>query len=365
MAIANGLPQQPALPPSSTTILVTGATGFLASHIVSEALNLGYTVRGTARTSEKAEKSKEIYGNHSKYFAVVVPDFAIASTEIDEAVKGVDSIVHVASDVSFSSDANKVIPAVVQITLNVLRAAAKEPKVKRFTLTSSSAAVIGQIFGGTPENTVTAESWNDVSVEKAWRTPGPEGWPADQGVHVYSASKVEGEKALWKFVKEEKPAFVANAILPNFNFGRTLPGQSLGGSASFIPGVYRNNQLPPFPASKSEILWFLTWMLTNSVHYINVADTAKLHLAAAVLDDSLENKRIFAFADQFNWNDVVDSIGRVRPDLKLTVQKDPGLGRDLTKSPKEVGANLLAKWFGQDGYKSLDESVKENLEGIA
>ena len=118
MAITNSLPQQPALPPSSTTILVTAVTGFVASHIISQALDLGYTVRGTARTLEKAEAFKTVYGNHSNYFPVVVPDFAVASTEIDEAVKGVDSITHVDSDVSLSPNPNQVIPVMVKNTLN-------------------------------------------------------------------------------------------------------------------------------------------------------------------------------------------------------------------------------------------------------
>ena len=101
------------------------------------------------------------------------------------------------------------------------------------------------------------------------------------------------------------------------------------------------------------------------MHYINVTDTARLHLAAAVLDGSLVSQRIFAFANEFNWNDVIDLIQEVRPDLKLTMQKDPSLGRDLTKVPKKQGSDLLQKWFGQTGYASLEHSVKENLEGIA
>ena len=80
--------------------------------------------------------------------------------------------------------------------------------------------------------------------------PGLEGWPANQGAHVYSASKVEGENALWKFVKEEKPKFVANTILPNLNFGRILPGRSAGSGVRFIPAMYQNKQLPPIPPSK-------------------------------------------------------------------------------------------------------------------
>jgi len=70
----------------------------------------------------------------------------------------------------------------------------------------------------------------------------------------------------------------------------------------------------------------------ETVDYSNVDDTAKLHLVAAVLDYS-SRMRVFAWADQFNRNVVIDSIGTVRPDLKSPVQKDPNLSRDLTKVP--------------------------------
>ena len=100
------------------------------------------------------------------------------------------------------------------------------------------------------------------------------------------------------------------------------------------------------------------------MHFVNADDTARLHLAAAVLDESLSDQRIFAFADQFNWNDVIDSMARIRPDKKLSVERDPSLGRDLTQVPKEQSVALLKKWFGQEGYTGLDESIRQNLEHV-
>lgn len=37
---------------------------------------------------------------------------------------------------------------------------------------------------------------------------------------VYGASKAQGEQAAWEWVKENKPSFTFNAVLPNANFGR-------------------------------------------------------------------------------------------------------------------------------------------------
>lgn len=91
-------------------------------------------------------------------------------------------------------------------------------------------------------------------------------------------------------------------------------------------------------------------------------DDARLHLIAAVMDEDLKNERIFAFADTFTGNEVIDVISKLRPEAKL--EKDPKEGRDISKVPNELGAELLKKWYGQNGYKSLEQSLKENLEGI-
>lgn len=83
-----------------------------------------------------------------------------------------------------------------------------------------------------------------------------------------------------------------------------------------------------------------------------------------MLDNTLEQERIFAFAGPFNWNMAIDAIGRVRPDCTAKLEKDPNEQRDLSKVPNELGAQLLKKWYGQEGYKSFDESLKENLERV-
>lgn len=105
-------------------------------------------------------------------------------------------------------------------------------------------------------------------------------------------------------------------------------------------------------------------MLTCPEYYIDTIDDARLHLIAAVLDNTLENERIFAWAYPFTWNQAIDVINKVRPDLKCSAQKDPEEGRDLSKAPNELGALLLKKWFGQIGYKNLEQSIKENLEHV-
>ena len=133
------LQQKPFLDPASTTILVTGASGYIGANIIKEALDLGYKVRGTARSEEKAANTRKLFDS-SNYTTAIVSDFGKPSHEIDEAVKGIDAVIHVASDTTFGDDPEQIINSVVHGVEAFLAAAKKESSVKRFVLTSSSTA---------------------------------------------------------------------------------------------------------------------------------------------------------------------------------------------------------------------------------
>lgn len=238
--MATNLLQKPYLDPASTLILVTGASGHIASNIVAEALALGYRVRGTARTQQKCDNTIKEHKNHPNYSTAIVADFADPSPEIDAAVKGANSIIHVASDVSFADDdAARLIDSVVHGTENFLRAAAAEPAVRRFTLTSSSTAAL-LAKPGVEGIVATVDTWDDEAVDYARNRKGESIGPNNYGFLIYAASKTEGERALWNFMKTEKPNFVANAVLPNFNLGRTIG--STGATGGFIPKLVKDGR---------------------------------------------------------------------------------------------------------------------------
>lgn len=106
---------------------------------------------------------------------------------------------------SFSPDPNAVIPATVATTLAVLRAAAQNPCVKRFVLTSSCAATTSPQVGRYP--TITSQSWNNEAIQEAWAEP-----PYDlaRGFAVYAASKTLAEREAWSWMANSPSAFVLN-----------------------------------------------------------------------------------------------------------------------------------------------------------
>lgn len=79
----------PAIPPGST-VLVTGANGFIGSHVADQLILAGYRVRGTSRDTTKTAWITEMFDKRygeGKFEAVVVKDMA-ESGAFDEACKG-------------------------------------------------------------------------------------------------------------------------------------------------------------------------------------------------------------------------------------------------------------------------------------
>lgn len=55
---------------------------------------------------------------------------------------------------------------------------------------------------------------------------------SDAFLHAYPASKVLSKRAAWKFVKEEKPGFVLNSVIPAFIIGSSLDPVNQGYQSS-------------------------------------------------------------------------------------------------------------------------------------
>ncbi|RMZ85077.1 hypothetical protein DV738_g57, partial [Chaetothyriales sp. CBS 135597] len=343
--------------PKGSLILVTGATGYIASHVVNEALALGYRVRGSVRNEEKANYLKnEVFAEAAKagtFETVIVSDLSDAHG-FDAAVRGVDGIVHLASVLSFSSDPNEVVPVTVAGAVNLLKAAAAEPNrsVKRFVYTSSSTAasltILDKVFH------IDASTWNEAAVAKVQSLTPPYLPDPQIAYTIYGASKTEAERAVWKFVEDHRAhappdsplPFTVNAVLPNLNVGRVLG--PAGYTATIVPSILDGSFKPSFVTPQ----WF-----------VDVIDDARVHLAA-LLDKTVANQRLFAYASPYDWNDFVDAVNKARPDRSATIlPRLPPHGKDLSIVDNAAAEALLTKWYPVSGWKSLEQSVVENLEG--
>lgn len=216
-------------PMSNDLVLLTGATGFLATHTTVALLEAGYRVRGTARSVERAvAMSKNLPLNDEQRSRLSFVRTELLSDEgWKEAMEGCRFVLHLASPVpsQATKDADSVIRPAKEGAVRVLRAAA-EAKVERVVMTSSTAAVLwGQPRDG-----------SRIYDETNWTVLNDE-------VAAYEQSKTIAERAAWEFMKSA-PGLELVTILPAAILGPLLdPDVSLSGDlvrvllAREIPGI--------------------------------------------------------------------------------------------------------------------------------
>ncbi|KAI0777501.1 hypothetical protein BD413DRAFT_639714, partial [Trametes elegans] len=185
---------------SSGKVMVTGASGFIASWIVQGFPEHGFSVRGTVRTHAKGAQLLETFKKHKEQVRYVIVEDIAKEGAFDEAVKDVDMIVHTASPFTMraqDADPDELsVPAVRGTTGIPLAAAHSGTALKRVVLTSSATAVMGH---GTEPRITDEPLWNEEAVREV-REKG-------RGTHAmnkYRASKTLAERAAWAFHEEHK-----------------------------------------------------------------------------------------------------------------------------------------------------------------
>src|SRR5262245_12378579 len=150
-----------------STVLVTGGSGFVGSHVLLQLLNAGHNVRTTVRSLTRQPDVRAMLKN-----AGAAPEnrlaFFAADLARDEgwaaAVSGCDYVIHVASPIPAAAPKTEdelIVPA-RDGALRVLRAA-RDATVRRVVMTSSCGAIY---YGHPPQPAPFDEtSWTNVNGE--------------------------------------------------------------------------------------------------------------------------------------------------------------------------------------------------------
>ncbi|MBT3314034.1 MAG: aldehyde reductase [Anaerolineae bacterium] len=257
----------------NTTVLVTGASGFVGIHCVVALLKEGYQVRGTIRSLERESAlrktiSKLVDANNR--LTLVEADL-LNDAGWDDAIQDCDYVLHVASPFPLGEPKHEddlIIPA-REGTLQVLRAAAKNG-VKRVVLTSSVAAIA---YGHPKEKTHFNE--NDWSIADS------------PTIAAYSKSKTLAERAAWDFVKNLDNGMELATINPGLILG-PLPDTNARTSGVLI---------------QSLMLSTLPGLARMHFNAVDVRDVAAAHLAAMITPEAA-GQRFICVSDSFWIKDV-------------------------------------------------------------
>ncbi len=230
------------------TVCVTGASGFVASHIVHTLLERGHRVRGTVRRPESPERYAYLTEMDDDGRLELVGGDLLEDGSYDEAVKGCDVVMHTASPYTLDvkDPQRDLVDPAVKGTLNVLSACRAADSVKRVIVTSSGAAITDEPIEG---HRFTEADWN----EKSSLTR-----------NAYYYSKVKAEKAAWDFVESGEPGFDLVTMNPFLICGPAF-NDVLNTSNSVISQLMNGD----FPAVVD-----LSWA------FVDVRDVAEAHVLA-------------------------------------------------------------------------------------
>jgi len=281
-----------------TTVLLTGASGYIGKHITLQLLNQGYKVRASVRSLSKSAEVKNAVKPHLLDSSDLDSRLTFVELDLDKdsgwdaALTGIDVLMHTASPFPIASpkDENDLIRPAVDGTLRALKAA-KSAGVNRVILTSSNAAVYGcDLPAGKSEYDETM--WTDVN--------------HPIGRVAYTKSKTLAEKAAWDFVSSQAPQIELTTINPVLVLGAPLDN-NFGSSISVVERIMKGKD-PMLPDLRFSI--------------VDVRDVAQMHVQA-IKNDATKGERILAASETYSFVGIAKYIKSIYPKSKIKTGKAP------------------------------------------
>ena len=260
---------------SGELVLVTGGSGFIATHCILQLLAAGHRVRTTVRSLGREPEVRATLkaagadaGDRLAFFAAdLTADAGWAA-----AAAGCDFVQHVASPfpINVPKHEDELIVPAREGALRVLRAS-RDAGVKRVVQTSSFAAVgYGHPQMPRPFN---EHDWTNVD--------GP-------GLTAYAKSKTLAERAAWDFMAREGGAMELAVVNPVGVFGPVL-GADFSTSIEIVKRML-DGAVPALPC------------ITFGV--VDVRDVADLHLKAMTAPEAAGERFLAVAGDFLSMRDI-------------------------------------------------------------
>jgi nucleoside-diphosphate-sugar epimerase len=280
-----------------STVLVTGGSGFVGSHVILRLLNAGHQVRTTVRSLKREDDVREMLRNGGADPGDRL-SFRAADLEHDEgwaaAAAGCDYAIHPASPipaVAPKTEDELIVPARDGV-LRVLKAS-RDARVRRVVFTSTSGAIY---YGHPPRREPFDEtSWTNLDGEMS----------------AYVRSKAIAERAAWDFVAADGGGLEMSVVNPSGIFGPVL-GADFSSSIELVKRLM--NGTPGCPR-----IYF---------GVVDVRDVAELHLRA-MTNPAANGERFIAVSGE-----VMSMLGIAKV-----------LKSRLGDAAKKVPTRQLPNWF--------------------
>ncbi|KAH8802452.1 hypothetical protein F5884DRAFT_471759 [Xylogone sp. PMI_703] len=329
--------------PSSQTVLVTGASGFVASHIIAAFLKAGYNVRGTLRSPSAIPSILAAQGldeQSNRLTFSIVTDMT-APHAFDEAVKGVSAVMHTASPFVLEPkdiEADLLIPA-IKGTTGLLESAATHagPQLSRVVITGSFACILDLSQGYRPGYTYTEKDFNPATYKEAAESK--------DGGFSYCASKALAEKAAWDWIAEHKPQFGLTVICPPWIFGPSINPiknlDRLNESTEAIWKLVNAKSIPP----------------TDFAGFCDVRDAAAAHLRAFETSEAA-GKRLLT-GSHFDYQTAADLLREELPELRNRIPEGVK-GAGIQEQVYQLDGSNATKVLGLE-YTPLKVTMRDTV----
>ena len=326
------------------TVAVTGASGFVGSHVCKALLARGFRVRAAVRDPANEAKTA-----HLKALPARVPiphqwasadalelckgDLSVDGS-YDEAFAGCEAVVHCAAEVHVKRQGPGIQASHLDGTRNVLKSAAKAGTVRRFVQTSSEAAIMDPFVR--QDVAFTEANWSDaltLDVGGYYATGKRE---AERLVHGFAAAHEEETK--------ERVGFDVVSINPSVVIGESMCKAHTKASPVFVRQLLYGNEL-------------------ENVHlnYVDAEDVAAAHVEALVREDASAAPARFIVSSRFHGrpSELADRLQALYPAYAVEA-KHPNCMMALVRG---MGMTKAEAAFLKMSY-TLDNTLSRERLGI-
>ena len=315
------------------TVCVTGATGYVAGHLIQQLLQAGHRVHGTVRSLSKSPKLAALYELADQY-----PDQLelfqaelLTQGSFRAAMRGCSVLFHTASPFTMrvAHPQRDLLDPAIKGTQNVLSAANAIDSIQRVVLTSSVAAMY-----------CDAVDCQDAPIdESSWNTQ------ASLEHQPYTFSKVQAEKAAWELA-EQQSRWDLVVINPSLVMGPAISDQTTSESFDILK-QFGDGQLK-------------TGAPKYGIGLVDVRDVAQAHILAAFNPQArgrylcnAKDTELFAIADALREQYSSYPLPKMRPPKWLVWLIGPALDPLFTRK-------VISRNIGYE-FRSNHQKIQQEL----